>query len=348
MYILRIPLVGVFMICPKCGDKYEDDMPCCLWCDAPNPYYGKEKPPSAPKKVSVIKRNIREIESDSEVFYDGAVFELGGAKHVLNIMGIFLLLGFGLFYCITLSCGVYDDFPTPIYVIFLGVSVLSFFLAFLLSKKVLKVIWFNDKFVLCTRYGEKEVRFDELERNNVNVDQYNRRFFFFKKNGKSFQVFENDYPNVVQKLCNILDKLAEKNVMQVNEGPEYVVYKPVLKVEGGSPIGFIAAVLFAFVVPWENALYLTCYFACLFGYFWVVYEGVKAVLEIRWYSDKFVLCTHFGDMTFWFENSTPLKIKYDKNGNCRFIFKDGRLSFDVNERYFPEVVEKLKERYENR
>ena len=24
------------MICPKCGEKYEDDMPRCLWCDAPN------------------------------------------------------------------------------------------------------------------------------------------------------------------------------------------------------------------------------------------------------------------------------------------------------------------------
>ncbi len=24
------------MICPKCGEKYEDDMPYCLWCDAPN------------------------------------------------------------------------------------------------------------------------------------------------------------------------------------------------------------------------------------------------------------------------------------------------------------------------
>lgn len=23
------------MICKKCGKEYEDDMPCCLWCDAP-------------------------------------------------------------------------------------------------------------------------------------------------------------------------------------------------------------------------------------------------------------------------------------------------------------------------
>ena len=32
------------MICPKCGEKYEDDMPNCLWCDAPNPNYGLEPP----------------------------------------------------------------------------------------------------------------------------------------------------------------------------------------------------------------------------------------------------------------------------------------------------------------
>ena len=32
------------MICPKCGEKYEDDMPCCLWCDAPNPDYTGQMP----------------------------------------------------------------------------------------------------------------------------------------------------------------------------------------------------------------------------------------------------------------------------------------------------------------
>ena len=33
------------MICPKCKRKYEDDMPKCLWCDAPNPNYGAEDSP---------------------------------------------------------------------------------------------------------------------------------------------------------------------------------------------------------------------------------------------------------------------------------------------------------------
>lgn len=31
------------MVCPKCNRKYEDDMPRCLWCDAPNLNYGKNE-----------------------------------------------------------------------------------------------------------------------------------------------------------------------------------------------------------------------------------------------------------------------------------------------------------------
>ena len=48
------------MICPKCGEEYEDDMQCCLWCDAPNPNYGRVE--EAERKVgSVQKRNQGEI-----------------------------------------------------------------------------------------------------------------------------------------------------------------------------------------------------------------------------------------------------------------------------------------------
>ena len=49
-----------FMICPKCGDKYEDDMPRCLWCDAPNPKYGRIE--EVERKVGFVqKRNQDEI-----------------------------------------------------------------------------------------------------------------------------------------------------------------------------------------------------------------------------------------------------------------------------------------------
>ena len=40
------------IVCKKCGEKYEDDMPRCLWCDAPNPEHPLnsakvEEPPPA-------------------------------------------------------------------------------------------------------------------------------------------------------------------------------------------------------------------------------------------------------------------------------------------------------------
>lgn len=53
------------MICPKCKRKYEDDMPKCLWCDAPNPNYGTEDAPEPeptstpePKKIPVEAKPI--------------------------------------------------------------------------------------------------------------------------------------------------------------------------------------------------------------------------------------------------------------------------------------------------
>lgn len=39
------------MICPKCGRKYEDDMPQCLWCDAPNPKMKKQPEPEQETKI---------------------------------------------------------------------------------------------------------------------------------------------------------------------------------------------------------------------------------------------------------------------------------------------------------
>lgn len=52
------------MICPKCKRKYEDDMPKCLWCDAPNPNFKKDdasepvkaKPVKKPEKKAPLKK----------------------------------------------------------------------------------------------------------------------------------------------------------------------------------------------------------------------------------------------------------------------------------------------------
>jgi len=53
------------MICPKCKKKYEDDMPKCLWCDAPNPNYNKEDEPEqdiAPVEAKPAKPIERPVE----------------------------------------------------------------------------------------------------------------------------------------------------------------------------------------------------------------------------------------------------------------------------------------------
>lgn len=44
------------VVCKKCGEKYEDDMPRCLWCDAPNPEHplnrAKVATPVSPTQAS--------------------------------------------------------------------------------------------------------------------------------------------------------------------------------------------------------------------------------------------------------------------------------------------------------
>ena len=58
------------MICPKCGRKYEDDMPQCLWCDAPNPKMKKQpepKPALEPTKEFELEP-VQKIPADSRTF----------------------------------------------------------------------------------------------------------------------------------------------------------------------------------------------------------------------------------------------------------------------------------------
>ena len=53
------------IVCKKCGEKYEDDMPRCLWCDAPNPEHplnrAKVSAPASPDVAdSVAEQPIAE------------------------------------------------------------------------------------------------------------------------------------------------------------------------------------------------------------------------------------------------------------------------------------------------
>ena len=48
------------MICEKCGRRYEDDMPKCLWCDAPNQKYdssSKGTNTTQPPETKVVSKN---------------------------------------------------------------------------------------------------------------------------------------------------------------------------------------------------------------------------------------------------------------------------------------------------
>ena len=77
------------MICPKCGEKYEDDMPRCLWCDAPNPDHAAamERLKAEEKAEQVSLQELRE--KNKEKFCEelkglkkdsvGAVKEIGNA-----------------------------------------------------------------------------------------------------------------------------------------------------------------------------------------------------------------------------------------------------------------------------
>ena len=77
------------MICPKCGEKYEDDMPRCLWCDAPNPDHAAamERLKAEEKAEQVSFQELRE--KNKEKFREelkglkkdsvGAVKEIGNA-----------------------------------------------------------------------------------------------------------------------------------------------------------------------------------------------------------------------------------------------------------------------------
>ena len=90
------------MICPKCKRKYEDDMPKCLWCDAPNPNYGKEEIPeqdTAPKEgtpaTPVEKAAEKQVEKPPKPHFHHKSKESG-----LKIFWLALLIGFTGVHCI--------------------------------------------------------------------------------------------------------------------------------------------------------------------------------------------------------------------------------------------------------
>lgn len=113
----------VAVICPKCNQKYEDDMPRCLWCDAVNPSYSMNK----------IKSQINEdlktdaLEKDVETSKGTIVFwlaTLGGECGLHLFMTGYYLRGlayllFGSF-TYSLLCGFFGMFVFPFYFYFVA------------------------------------------------------------------------------------------------------------------------------------------------------------------------------------------------------------------------------------
>ena len=91
------------MICPKCKRKYEDDMPKCLWCDAPNPNYGAEDTPENESEPE-IKPETPKPESPKHENKPAAEPTKGHSHHKskepgLKIFWLALLLGFTGLHC---------------------------------------------------------------------------------------------------------------------------------------------------------------------------------------------------------------------------------------------------------
>ena len=91
------------MICPKCKRKYEDDMPKCLWCDAPNPNYVAEDTPENESEPE-IKPETPKNESPKHENKPAADPTKGHSHHKskepgLKIFWLALLLGFTGVHC---------------------------------------------------------------------------------------------------------------------------------------------------------------------------------------------------------------------------------------------------------
>lgn len=155
------------MICPKCGEEYEDDMQCCLWCDAPNPNYGRVEEAEC-KVGSVQKRNQGEIngfdylEHSDEVDFAQrtsgyVVLKIAKFEFVKTVVGMLFCLGPFLFF----AAMFFVEEQKSLWPLLLLVSGCFAFYIFVLSRTVLAVKWYKDKFVLKTLYGETELSFDK-------------------------------------------------------------------------------------------------------------------------------------------------------------------------------------------
>lgn len=343
------------MICPKCGDKYEDDMPRCLWCDAPNPNYGRVVEAEC-KVGSVQKRNQGEIngfdylEHSDEVDFAQrtsgfVVFKVAKFEFVKTVVGMLFCLGTFLF---SVAAMFFVEELKSLWPLWLLVSVSFAVCIFILSRTVLAVKWCKDKFILKTLYGETELSFDKSVFAEFGHED-DKGFSVCLKKGKwSFVLREKAFPEVTKMLCRIYDELNPKDLVLGENGSVYAEFKPLNR-----PVAmgwYVAAFLINILLGLGDILVSDsgkAAFAFLFAAIVLIYAfyHLSDVFEIRWYKDKFVLCTRFGEKAFSFDKSELQKTKRDEKGTLMFFFKKDRGSFVVDERVFPEVAAMMKTHY---
>jgi hypothetical protein len=149
-------------------------------------------------------------------------------------------------------------------------------------------------------------------------------------------------------LCRIYDELNPKDLVLGENGSVYAEFKPLNR-----PVAmgwYVAAFLINILLGLGDILVSDsgkAAFAFLFAAIVLIYAfyHLSDVFEIRWYKDKFVLCTRFGEKAFSFDKSELQKTKRDEKGALMFFFKKDRGSFVVDERVFPEVAAMMKTHY---
>jgi hypothetical protein len=358
------------MICPKCGDKYEDDMPRCLWCDALNPNFGqvdvqtecseqftpelqecqletvlKQSQDDINGFTFLDKNDEQDLVNDSDRFIEYKIARPNRIECILLMIFFIVALVFVMVEVF------FVDGMKSLWPIWLVSSAVYAYAIYVFSKTVFAVEWFKDKFILKTLYGEKEFLFNESFPCRCGEAGRDGFGVYLKKGMQTFVLREKAFPDVVKMLCQINGCSTDKTIKA--KGAEYITYKPLgrrcsmLTVLWQGIIGLLLTVvcLFNGINGNVDSDWFCC--LCLAILFWVeAYRNSKQIFEIRWFKDKFIFCTRYGEKTFSFDKSELQKMKRNDKGFRRFVFEKNGISFVVDEHDFPQVVEMMGKLYD--
>lgn len=311
LLILQVDFMSQ-IICPKCHERYESDMPRCLWCDAPNPVLNKNISPLPLQKHEVNKFSSLESRHSANNSLENKVHQ-NKRKLLLFSPLIFILLVLGLFILIYMT-----DLPFDAsVVIFLLCSFVLFMV--LLSpffSEPLKIEENEDSLICHLFYGKKVVSL------TGNCD-YDIQFFSDGGWVISFRTgllsvrFSND---AFADLSKIVDKL--KDCPNGQKRDDFVIAR---RASGGIVAVTYKAKFVSYVCL------LTCQavvsIACVV--YWIAFIFIEEVFDIY---PLYLCLTFFVVLGGYLSWGIPYKI--ERNGNAFNFFLLGRkakFSFGKNE-----------------